>query len=66
MATGEIPALEESTLELVAHNIKVLGHMWTFRRWFLRRYYTVEEYIAIQTSLLCGELFGFGQVRRTP
>jgi hypothetical protein len=66
VATGELPALEEPTLELVAHNITVLGHMWTFRRWFLRRYYTVEEYIAIQTSLLCGELFDFGQVRSTP
>jgi AcrR family transcriptional regulator len=59
VATGELPALEETTLELVAHNITVLGHMWTFRRWFLRRHYTVEEYTAIQTSLLCGELFGF-------
>ncbi len=57
VATGELPALENSTLELVAHNITVLGHMWTFRRWFLRRRYTIEGYIAIQTSLLCGELF---------
>ena len=58
VATGELPALEVSTLELVAHNITVLGHMWTFRRWFLRRRYTVEEYLTIQTSLICGELFG--------
>jgi AcrR family transcriptional regulator len=58
VVTGELPALHESTLELMAHNITVLGHMWTFRRWFLRRHYTIEEYIAIQTSLICGELFG--------
>jgi AcrR family transcriptional regulator len=57
VVTGELPALKESILELVAHNITVLGHMWTFRRWFLRRHYTIEEYIAIQTALLCGELF---------
>ena len=56
--TGEVPALEPRTLDLVAHNITVLGHMWTFRRWFLRRNYTIEEYIAIQTALICGELFG--------
>ncbi len=58
VVTGELPTLDESTLELMAHNITVLGHMWTFRRWFLRRQYTIEEYIAIQTSLICGELFG--------
>ena len=59
--TGELPALEEPTLELVAHNITVLGHMWTFRRWFLRRRYTIDEYMAIQTALICGELFGSRQ-----
>ena len=58
VATGELPALTGPTLELVAHNISVLGHMWTFRRWFLRRHYTIEEYITVQTALLCGELFG--------
>ncbi|UCG14017.1 MAG: TetR/AcrR family transcriptional regulator [Deltaproteobacteria bacterium] len=57
-ATGELPSLEASTLELVAHNITVLGHMWTFRRWFLRLHYTIDEYINIQTALICGELFG--------
>ena len=58
VAAGEVPELEERSLELVAHNITVLGHMWTFRRWFLRRRYTIEEYIDIQTALICGELFG--------
>ncbi len=58
VTNGELPALEPRTLELVAHNITVLGHMWTFRRWFLRRHYSIEEYITIQTALICGELFG--------
>jgi len=58
VAAGELPDLEERSLELVAHNITVLGHMWTFRRWFLRQHYTIEEYIDIQTALICGELFG--------
>jgi len=58
VTAGEVPALEERALDLVAHNITVLGHMWTFRRWFLRRHYSIEEYITIQTALICGELFG--------
>jgi AcrR family transcriptional regulator len=58
VAAGELPGLEDRTLDLLAHNITVLGHMWTFRRWFLRRQYTIEEYITIQTALICGELFG--------
>lgn len=43
-------------LELVAHNICVLGHAWTFRRWFLARHYSIEEYIQHQTSFLLGFL----------
>jgi hypothetical protein len=58
VAMGELPTLDKRTLELVAHNITVLGHMWTFRRWFLRRHYSIDEYITIQTALICGELFG--------
>jgi AcrR family transcriptional regulator len=58
VAMGELPTLDKRTLELVAHNITVLGHMWTFRRWFLRRHYIIDEYIIIQTALICGELFG--------
>jgi AcrR family transcriptional regulator len=57
-AAGELPALGERTLELLAHNITVLGHMWTFRRWFLMRHYSIEEYTDIQTALISGELFG--------
>ena len=58
VTVGDVPALEDRALELVAHNITVLGHMWTFRRWFLKHHYSIEEYIAIQTALVCGELFG--------
>ena len=58
VTAGELPGLEDRVLDLVAHNITVLGHMWTFRRWFLRRKYNIEEYITIQTALICGELFG--------
>ncbi|PIP37279.1 MAG: TetR family transcriptional regulator [Desulfobacterales bacterium CG23_combo_of_CG06-09_8_20_14_all_52_9] len=50
--TGEIPKMDERSLEIAAHNISVLGHMWTFRRWFLARHYSIEEYIQYQTRFI--------------
>jgi AcrR family transcriptional regulator len=49
---------DDSSLELMAHNIMVLGHMWTFRRWFFRRRFRIEEYISHQTALIMRELAG--------
>jgi AcrR family transcriptional regulator len=40
---------------VVAHNIIVLGHMWAVRRWFLRDYFTLEDYITEQTELILGQ-----------
>ena len=51
-AGGELPSLDERSIELAAHNISVLGHMWTFRRWFFARHYTIEDYIKIQTEFI--------------
>jgi len=51
-SSGELTRLDEHGVELAAHNISVLGHMWTFRRWFLARHYTIEEYIRLQTRFL--------------
>ncbi|MDQ0162641.1 TetR/AcrR family transcriptional regulator [Bacillus alveayuensis] len=48
---GEI-SLTKSEQKLCAHNIFVQGQMWAFRRWALRKMYTLEEYIALQTDLL--------------
>jgi AcrR family transcriptional regulator len=53
-ATGEMPNLDDRSIELIAHNISVLGHMWTFRGWFLARHYSVEEYIRLQTDFILG------------
>lgn len=50
MASDRIPAMAGPALELMAHNITVLGHMWTFRRWFLARHYTIEDYINLQIN----------------
>jgi AcrR family transcriptional regulator len=53
-ATGALPNLDERTIELIAHNIVVSGHMWTFRRWYLARHYSIDDYIELQTELILG------------
>ncbi len=54
MSTGELPDLKEKFIELIAHNITVLGHMWTFRRWYLARHYRIEDYIKMQSDFILG------------
>jgi AcrR family transcriptional regulator len=53
-ASGDLTFRDEKHIEMAAHNITVLGHMWTFRRWFLARHYSIEDYINIQTRLILG------------
>lgn len=45
-------SLTEREIQLFAHNIFVLGQMWGFRRWALKKMYTLDEYIELQTKLL--------------
>lgn len=52
IAGGEMPEMDDKSIELLAHNITIIGHMWTFRQWFLRREYTLEEYIKFQTDFI--------------
>ena len=54
ISSGDLPHQNEHSVELVAHNISVLGHMWAFRRWFLARHYSIEDYIALQTEFILG------------
>jgi AcrR family transcriptional regulator len=54
MESGDLPRISPRRLDLVAHNISVLGHMWTFRRWFLANHYSVDEYIELQTRSILG------------
>jgi len=54
VAGGDLPAMSDEKLELVAHNITVLGHMWTFRRWYLARHHSIDDYIRAQTDLIIG------------
>ncbi len=53
-ASGGLPPMEHQAIEVTAHNITVLGHMWTFRRWFFGRAYTIDDYIDIQTNFILG------------
>lgn len=52
MRNRALPLLDEGVINLAAHNISVLGHMWAFRRWMLTNRYTIDEYIKIQTSFV--------------
>jgi AcrR family transcriptional regulator len=51
-ASGELPGIQEQHIELAAHDIVVLGHMWTFRRWYLSRHYSLDDYIDQQTTFI--------------
>jgi AcrR family transcriptional regulator len=51
------PVLDTNIRNLVGHNISVLGQMWAFRRWHLKKHYTIDQYIAIQTEFILGLIF---------
>ncbi len=54
---NNFPKLDEKVLNLVGHNISVLGQMWAFRRWHFQREFTIDEYIEIQTNFILGLIF---------
>ncbi|MCP8967967.1 TetR/AcrR family transcriptional regulator [Ectobacillus ponti] len=45
-------SLTQDEIALVAHNIFVQGQMWGFRRWAMRKLYTLEQYTELQTQYL--------------
>ncbi len=47
--------LDKKTIDLVGHNISVLGHMWSFRRWYFSKQFTLEDYIRYQTDFILGQ-----------
>jgi AcrR family transcriptional regulator len=63
--TGELSAMDRDTLDLIAHNISVLGHMWAFRRWFLAGRYTIDDYIRIQTEFILARCREAGSAQPT-
>lgn len=56
VADYSLKPLDRAELELMAHNIVVLGHMWVFRRWALERRFSLAQYIEYQSSLIMGQL----------
>ncbi len=56
VADYSLRPLDRGEIELMAHNIAVLGHMWTFRRWSLAPRFSLEQYVALQSELILGQL----------
>lgn len=48
--------IEEKDAMLLANNIFVQGHMWSFRRWTIQKQFTLEEYIEKQIEFVLGAL----------
>ena len=44
--------ISDSEVKLYAHNIYVAGQMLSFRRWVLRKMFTLDEYVELQTAFL--------------
>jgi TetR/AcrR family transcriptional regulator, cholesterol catabolism regulator len=51
---GIFERLDEDTVELLGHNISVLGHTWAFRRWYFAKRFTLDQYIERQTAFIMG------------
>mgnify|MGYP001439703816 CR=1 FL=1 len=49
---GKLPYLDDDTINLIGHNISVIGHTWAFRRWYFARNFTIEQYIEQQTTFI--------------
>jgi TetR/AcrR family transcriptional regulator, cholesterol catabolism regulator len=54
--TGVFQRLNEDTVDLLGHTISVLGQTWAFRRWYLAKNYTLDQYIEHQTAFIMGFL----------
>ena len=54
-AEGKL-VLDDGTINLVGHNISVIGHTWAYRRWYFAKHFTIEEYIEKQTEFIMGFL----------
>ncbi|MEE4136534.1 MAG: TetR/AcrR family transcriptional regulator [Desulforhopalus sp.] len=48
----KLPGLADHTINLIGHNISVLGHTWAFRRWYFAKNFTIEEYTEQQTAFI--------------
>jgi TetR/AcrR family transcriptional regulator, cholesterol catabolism regulator len=49
---GESGEFRIDDINLVANNIVVIGDTWAFKRWFLSKRYTIEDYIREQSKII--------------
>ncbi len=50
--TEKLEGISDGEFDLLANNITIIGHMWTFRRWYLSQQHSIEEYIRFQTEFV--------------
>lgn len=55
---NKLPPLDDDTINLIGHNISVLGHTWAFRRWYFAKNFTIEQYTEQQTAFIMSFLEG--------
>jgi TetR/AcrR family transcriptional regulator, cholesterol catabolism regulator len=48
--------LDQDAIDLLGHNISVIGQTWAFRRWYFSKHCSLEQYISRQTAFLMGFL----------
>ena len=49
---GKLPNLNDNTINLIGHNISIMGHTWAFRRWYFAKIFTIDQYIEQQTEFI--------------
>ena len=49
---GSLPELDDATINLIGHNISVIGHTWAFRRWYFAKHFTIEQYTEQQSRFI--------------
>jgi AcrR family transcriptional regulator len=49
---GQLPDLDDKTIDLIGHNIYIMGHTWAFRRWYFAKNLSIDQYIAQQTKFI--------------
>jgi len=49
---GKLPDLDDNTINLIGHNISIMGHTWAFRRWYFAKNFTIDQYIERQTEFI--------------
>ena len=51
-ASEKLEGISDAEFDMIANNITILGHMWTFRRWYLAQNYSIDEYIQFQSDFV--------------